>query len=83
MAVGKSGAALDPEAMELFIGKTAVFENAMPIRLTPARERALEKVMAKKEVTFTVDLHQGEASCEWLGCDLSREYITINADYTT
>ena len=83
MAVGKSGAALDPEAMELFIGKTAVFENEMPIRLTPAKERALEKVMAKKEVTFTVDLHQGDASCEWLGCDLSREYITINADYTT
>ncbi len=83
MAVGKSGADLNPEKMELFIGKTAVYENAMPIRLTPAREAALEKLMAKPEVTFTIDLHRGDAACEWLGCDLSREYITINADYTT
>lgn len=83
MAVGKSGAAVKPEQMELFIGGTAVYENAMPIQLTPATEKKLETVMAKPEITFEIDLHLGDAFCEWFGCDLSREYITINADYTT
>jgi glutamate N-acetyltransferase/amino-acid N-acetyltransferase len=39
--------------------------------------------MAAKEITFTIDLGMGKATTEWLGCDLSREYIAINADYTT
>lgn len=83
MAVGKSGAAFDPAALRIAIGDTAVYEHEVPLDLTPAREKALEQVMAKKEITFRIDLGKGEAAAEWLGCDLSREYITINADYTT
>lgn len=83
MAVGKSGAAVAPEALELFIGGIGVFENAMPIRQTAGNIRKLDRAMAKTEVIFTIDLHLGDADCEWLGCDLSRDYIRINADYTT
>ena len=34
-------------------------------------------------VTILVHMGIGNAEAEWLGCDLSREYIAINADYTT
>jgi glutamate N-acetyltransferase/amino-acid N-acetyltransferase len=39
--------------------------------------------MRRKEITFTLDVGLGTANVEWLGCDLSRDYVTINADYTT
>ena len=43
----------------------------------------LKKIMQAKDITFTLDLGQGSINADWLGCDLSREYIRINADYTT
>ena len=45
--------------------------------------------MGKREVLIRVDLGQSgpdkgsPAEAEWLGCDLSRDYVRINADYTT
>jgi glutamate N-acetyltransferase/amino-acid N-acetyltransferase len=39
--------------------------------------------MRRKEITFTIDAGLGRATSEWLGCDLSHQYVTINADYTT
>ena len=83
MAVGKSGARLDPEQLRVSIGDVAVFENTMPIDMTDAVERQLETIMGGDEVTFTIDLGLGDAGCTWYGCDLSRDYIGINADYRT
>lgn len=83
MAVGKSGAAVKPESLELFIEGIGVYENAMPIEQTPANIKRLDRAMGRREIAFTIDLNLGDAACEWLGCDLSRDYITINADYTT
>ena len=45
-------------------------------------ENLMEDVF-RKEVQITVDLKLGQAGAEWLGCDLSRQYIAINSDYTT
>ena len=39
--------------------------------------------MAAKEVVFTLDLGLGRFEAQWLGCDLSKRYVTINAEYTT
>jgi glutamate N-acetyltransferase/amino-acid N-acetyltransferase len=83
MAVGKSGASFDPAKLKLYIGKTAVFRNQMPIAFTPAIEQSLQSEMTRPEVSFTVDLGVGKTGCIWLGCDLSREYVGINADYST
>lgn len=85
-AAGYSGVAINPAKMSLHIGSPAgicVYENGTPNELTKAQQSRLEKAMQKPEVTFTLNLGRGNASVEWLGCDLSREYITINADYTT
>ncbi len=43
----------------------------------------LERVMKGRQIEFTLDLGVGQARGQWLGCDLSRDYVAINADYTT
>jgi len=79
-AAGYSGARLDPARMELLI-------NALPAcrkgQRTNTPKAKLAQEMAKTHLTFTVDLGVGD-ECEtvWT-CDLSREYIAINADYHT
>lgn len=85
-AAGYSGAAIQPHRMSLWIGGDTglcVFDKGMPTALGRAELRRLAKLMRRKEVEFRLDLGRGEKSVEWLGCDLSREYVTINADYTT
>lgn len=83
MAVGKSGAAVRPELLTVSVGKVCVFKAGLPTTLTAQDRSALAKAMAEREVLFTIDLGLGDSHCEWLGCDLSREYIRINAEYTT
>lgn len=83
MAVGKSGAAVRPERLAVSVGKVCVFKAGMPTTLTAQDRSALAQAMAEREVLFTIDIGLGDGRCEWLGCDLSREYIRINAEYTT
>ncbi len=82
-AVGRSGAAVKPERLTIHIGNLCVGRNGFALELSPARQKKADTLMAAKEITFTIDLGLGRYQTEWLGCDLSREYITINADYTT
>jgi len=87
-AAGYSGAPINPDTMSLTIGRTrpkqvCVFKQGVPNKLTMPQNRRLEAAMKQKDVYFNLDLGQGKASATWLGCDLSREYIRINADYTT
>lgn len=95
-AAGYSGAAIDPAAMSLTIGATprdggriaavCVYRHGVPSELSAADQRRLVSAMKKTDITFTIDLGgagKGAAGVEWLGCDLSRQYIAINADYTT
>jgi len=85
MAVGRSGAAINPERLSLAIGAkggkaTAVLKRGVPVN--PPQEK-LDRAMRAKEVRFEIDLGLADGAAEWLGCDLSREYVAINADYTT
>ena len=45
--------------------------------------RTVSEAMRAEEVVFDVDLGVGPASGEAWGCDLSAQYVSINADYTT
>jgi len=80
MAVGRSGAAVDPMKLTMSIGGIAVFAKGVN---ADADLNALEAHMKGSEVQFDIDLGLGKHQAQWLGCDLSREYITINADYST
>ena len=60
-----------------------VFDHGEPVAINAAGLRQLKQIMGNKEIVFTIDIGLGKAQTEWLGCDLSRQYVTINADYTT
>lgn len=83
MAAGKSDAKLRQDALSIRIAGMKIYTQGQPTKLGLNPTAKLAKAMAAKEVHLEVDLGLGDASAEWLGCDLSREYIHINADYTT
>lgn len=80
MAAGKSGAAIDPEHMTIKLAGHTVFRHGGPTRFDP---QATSEDMKKPEVPIDVIIGTGKEHCQVLGCDLTREYIAINADYTT
>lgn len=83
MAVGKSGAKMRPAALSIAIGDIRVLQAGEPTDLDDAAYAELESIMQRDRVAIAIDLGVGEMRATWIGCDLSREYITINADYTT
>ena len=81
-ALGYSGVQFDPEKIELY------FQNAEKSILIYKDGSALDyseeeasQVLASPEVTVLVDMHMGDAEATAWGCDLSYEYVKINADY--
>jgi len=83
MAAGKAGVELDPAHFTVKIQGVTVFEENRPTVTQPGPLAELSAKMKADRVKIEVNAYRGEASCTWLGCDLSRQYIAINADYTT
>ncbi len=81
-AVGASGAKIDERTVEVFYGKTWAYKQGKVAEA--AQLKKLEAELAGPEVTVTVDLHfNGSREAVIYTCDLSTEYVHINADYTT
>lgn len=86
MAAGRSGARFEAGQTNLWIGKTKVLSSGEPLKLTPSQQSKLEEAMTAGRVIFRLNLgytQKQTPACKWLGCDLSRDYVRINADYTT
>jgi glutamate N-acetyltransferase/amino-acid N-acetyltransferase len=79
-AVGSCGIKLNPDKLTCTIGGITVFRNGQPVSFDPKK---VSRVICQKEHTIVVNLGIGKYSDFCYGCDLSREYITINADYHT
>jgi glutamate N-acetyltransferase/amino-acid N-acetyltransferase len=79
-AAGRSGAALDVEKMELHMGDTCVVKGGSPV---PFDKKEVVKHLDGKEVFITFNLYLGRFEATAWGCDLSEEYVKINAEYTT
>ena len=79
MAVGRSGAGVDIQAMTVSVQGVPVFAGK-PLTCDAA---AVSAAMKTDEVIFEVNLGVGEARGEAWGCDLSAEYVVINSEYTT
>lgn len=81
-AMGYSGAKFDPEKVDLYFesvaGKIQLIENG--VALTYSEEKAT-KILSQAEVTVTADIKEGDIEATAWGCDLTHEYININADY--
>ena len=81
-ALGYSGAKFDPEAIELYLessaGKTLIFKDGMAADYS---EEEATRILSCSEVTALVDMKMGEAEATAWGCDLTYDYVKINADY--
>lgn len=81
-AMGYSGAEFSQEDVELFFeskaGKMKVFDRGTPLDFD--EEKAIE-IMKCDEVTVFVDMHEGSDEATAWGCDLTYDYVKINADY--
>jgi glutamate N-acetyltransferase/amino-acid N-acetyltransferase len=80
MATGRSGADVDVSRIGVWIGKEVAFQNGAA---TDTPYEALRAAMMHDEVQLVVDLGLGSASATAWGCDLTEEYVRINAHYTT
>jgi glutamate N-acetyltransferase / amino-acid N-acetyltransferase len=80
-AAGYSGAQFDPERVRIWIGAEAVFEYG--VRAASFDEAAAHRAMLQREYTITIDLGEGDGVCQFLTCDLTAEYVRINADYSS
>jgi len=79
-AVGSAGVKLNPNKLSCKLGNITVFKNGKPIKFD--RKKA-SKIVSQVEHIITVDLGAGRTSNFCYGCDLSKEYVAINADYHT
>ncbi len=81
-AMGYSGAMFDPEKVDLYFesaaGKLKIIENGVALDYS---EEEATKILSEPEVTATADIKMGEASATAWGCDLTFDYVKINADY--
>jgi glutamate N-acetyltransferase/amino-acid N-acetyltransferase len=81
-AMGYSGAMFDPEKVDLYFestaGKLKIIENGVAL---PYSEEEATKILSEPEVTATADIKMGEATATAWGCDLTFDYVKINADY--
>lgn len=79
-AVGYSGVEVDIERLSLWFDDLHLVKDGQPYNVD--EERALE-ILSQDEVAITVDLGQGEAEATVWTCDLTHDYVTINAHYRT
>ena len=81
-AMGYSGAEFDPERVDLFFesraGRLKIIENGVAVDYS---EREATEILSQPEVRAIADMKMGEACATAWGCDLTFDYVKINADY--
>jgi len=79
-AVGSCGVKLNTAKLSCKIGDVTVFRNGRPAKFNAAKA---SKIIRRREHTITINLGAGKNGDFCYGCDLSKAYVTINADYHT
>ena len=81
-AMGYSGAQFDPEKVDLYFeskaGKIQIIENGVAVDYS---EEEATRILSEDEVTAIADVKMGDCTATAWGCDLTYDYIKINADY--
>ena len=79
--MGYSGVQFDPEKVDLYFesraGKLKIIENGVS---TGYNEKEATKILSEDEVTAIADVKMGDATATAWGCDLTYDYVKINAD---
>jgi glutamate N-acetyltransferase / amino-acid N-acetyltransferase len=79
-AVGRSGVAINPNKVSIFIGEQKVCHNGQAF---PFNEKAAHEHLSQPSCDIRVQLGRGSAELAFLTCDMTDEYVHINADYST
>jgi glutamate N-acetyltransferase/amino-acid N-acetyltransferase len=80
--MGYSGAKFDPQKVDLaFESKAGFVQIARNSVSTGYSEEEATKILSENEITAIIDIHEGDQEATAWGCDLTYEYISINADY--
>lgn len=81
-AMGYSGAAFDPEKVDLFFhsaaGHMQIIKDGVAVGYS---EEEATKILSQPEVAAVADIKMGDARATAWGCDLTLDYVKINADY--
>jgi glutamate N-acetyltransferase/amino-acid N-acetyltransferase len=80
-AAGYSGAQLDPARVAIRLGDLLICEHGG--RAAAFDEAAAHHYLSQPEFAVHIDLGVGTGACRFWTCDLTREYVSINADYST
>lgn len=79
-AAGYSGAKFNPDRIDIFIGTEQVAQNGS---MLPFSEAAAAQALAGSKVSILIDFNEGTHEATAWGCDLTYDYIRINAGYRT
>ena len=79
-AIGYAGADVSVDNIDIWIEGIPVMQASSPVAFDPEET---SDAMAGKLLTLTIDLHDGDAEAQAWGCDLSYDYVKINALYRT
>jgi len=80
-ALGRAGIVMEEQGVDIWIDDILIVEGGLGKGIEPEK-KAAEK-MGEQEFDLTIDLHQGDCQDRIITCDLTHEYVTINADYRT
>jgi glutamate N-acetyltransferase / amino-acid N-acetyltransferase len=80
-AIGYSGAEIDPNRIDIWFGDLAICRDGG--RAAEFDESAAHAYIRQREFSIRIQLHQGTGQCVFWTTDLTREYVHINADYST
>ncbi len=79
-AVGRSGVAVDPNTLDVYIGEQQVCRGGGAVRFD---EKAAHACMGQPKYPIRVKVGKGRGTARMLTCDLTDEYVHIHADYST
>ncbi|GIM45420.1 bifunctional glutamate N-acetyltransferase/amino-acid acetyltransferase ArgJ [Collibacillus ludicampi] len=79
-AAGRAGVSIDPGKIDVKLGSILVCQEGMGLAFD---EDQAKSYLENETVSITVDLHQGDANATAYGCDLTYDYVKINASYRT
>ena len=79
-AIGYSGITFDPALVTIQFGDVPILGQHYAIDFSEERAK---QVLSQREIVLTIDLHGGSASATFWTCDLSKDYVAINANYRT
>ncbi|AKX95142.1 arginine biosynthesis bifunctional protein ArgJ [Moorella thermoacetica] len=83
-AAGYSGAEIDPDKIDIYLeshaGREQMAAGGEPLPFSEAKAAA---ILAEEEITIILDLNRGRAAATAWGCDLTYDYVKINASYRT